>query len=145
MGGPPHSNSPNPTPGARRAHTDAATLLVCEDDKQLALVIEIILAEHDYRVLVAAGPDEALELAATHDGPIDLLITDVVLQGMRGPELAEQVRSMRPEVEVLFVSGYSAHDVERLQLPEGAAFLQKPFGPETLLEEARRLLARSAA
>ena len=120
------------------------TILVCEDDKHLGLVIEIMLGEHGYRVLVAAQPDEALELAATHDGPIHLVITDVVLQGMSGPELAQQLRSMRPDVEVLFVSGYSAHDVEHLRLPEGAAYLQKPFHPETLLEKARGLLATSA-
>jgi two-component system cell cycle sensor histidine kinase/response regulator CckA len=120
------------------------TILVCEDDKNLGLVIEIMLGEHGYRVLVAARPDEAMKLAATHDGPIDLFITDVALQGMRGPDLAQQLRGMRPDVEVLFVSGYSLHDVEHLRLPEGAAYLQKPFRPETLLEEARRLLATSA-
>ena len=120
------------------------TILVCEDDKHLGLVIEIMLGDHGYRVLVAARPDEALELAATHDGPIDLVITDVVLQGMRGPELAQQLRSMRPEVEVLFVSGYSAHDVDHLRLPEGAAFLQKPFRPETLVAKAQGILATSA-
>jgi hypothetical protein len=51
---------------------------------------------------------------------------------------------MRPDVEVLFVSGYSAHDVDHLRLPEGAAFLQKPFRPETLVEKAQGILAKSA-
>jgi len=139
------SNSPDSTTDAATARTDTGTILVCEDDKHLGFVIEIMLGEHGYRVLVAARPDEALKFAATHDDPIDLLITDVDLQGMRGPELAQQLRSMRPEVEVLFVSGYSVHDVENLRLPEGAAFLQKPFRPETLLEKARGLLATSAA
>ncbi len=143
MGGARLSNSPNATTDARRARPDAGTILVCEDDKSLGLVIEIMLGEHGYRVLVAVRPEEALKLAATHDGPIDLFITDVVLQGMRGPELAQQLRSRRPEVEVLFVSGYSVHDVEHLRLPEGAAFLQKPFRPETLFEKARGLLATS--
>ena len=103
-----------------------------------------MLSEHGYSVLVTARPDEALELAATHDGPIDLLITDVVLEGMRGPDLARQLQNMRPELEVLFVSGYSLHDVEHLRLPEGAAYLQKPFRPETLAEKARGLLATPA-
>jgi DNA-binding response OmpR family regulator len=142
MGGTPLSNLPNSATDARRARPDLGTILVCEDDRSLGLVIEIMLGEHGYRVLVAALPDEALKLAATHDGPIDLFITDVALQGMRGPDLAQQLRSMRPDVEVLFVSGYSPHDVEHL--PEGAAYLQKPFRPETLLEKAQGLLATSA-
>jgi two-component system, cell cycle sensor histidine kinase and response regulator CckA len=136
----PRSSNPS-TPDARRAGSDAGTILVCEDDKHLGLVIEIMLGEHGYRVLVAASPHEALKLAETHDGPIHLLITDVVLQWMRGPELAQQVRSMRPELEVLFISGYSAHDDEHLQLPEGAAFLQKPFRPGMLIEKTRGLMA----
>ncbi len=144
MGGTPLSNSPHSTSDTRRARTDTGTILVCEDDKHLGFVIEIMLGEDGYRVLVSARPDEALKLAATHDGPIDLLITDVVLEGMRGPDLAQQLQSMRPEVEVLFVSGYSLHDVEHLRLPEGAAYLQKPFRPETLLEKARGLLATAA-
>jgi len=120
------------------------TILVCEDDKHLGFVMEIMLGEHGYRVLVTARPDEALKFAAMHDDPIHLFITDVNLQGTSGPELAQQLRSMRPEVEVLFVSGYSVDDVEHLRLPGGAAFLQKPFRPETLLEKARELLATSA-
>jgi two-component system cell cycle sensor histidine kinase/response regulator CckA len=144
MVGTPPSNSSNSTTDARRAGTDTGTILVCEDDKHLGLVIEIMLAELGYRVLVATRPDEALKLAATHDAPIDLFITDVALQEMRGPDLAQQLRSIRREVEVLFVSGYSLHDVEHLRLPEGAAYLQKPFHPETLLEKARELLATSA-
>jgi len=144
MAGTPLSNSPDSTTDARRARTDAGTILVCEDDKHLGLVIEIMLGELGYRVLVAARPDEALKLAATHDGPIDLFITDVVLQGMRGPELAEQLRNVWPEAEVLFVSGYSVNDDEHLRLPQGAAFLQKPFRPETLLEKARGLLETTA-
>jgi DNA-binding response OmpR family regulator len=143
MGSTPRSNSPHSTPDPLRAGPDTGTILVCEDDKHLGLVIEIMLSEHGFRVLVAARPDEALKVAATHDGPIDLLITDVVLQGMRGPDLAQQLRGMRPEVEVLFVSGYSVNDDEHLRLPEGAAFLQKPFRPETLLEKARGLVATS--
>jgi two-component system cell cycle sensor histidine kinase/response regulator CckA len=138
------SNSPNSAIDAGGARTDTGTILVCEDDKHLGFVIEIMLGEHGYRVLVAARPDEALEFAAVHDDAIDLLITDVDLGDMSGPELAQHLRSMRPEVEVLFVSGYSVDEVEHLRLPDGAAFLQKPFRPETLLEKARELLATSA-
>jgi two-component system cell cycle sensor histidine kinase/response regulator CckA len=144
MAGTRFSNSPNSTADAGGARTDPGTILVCEDDKHLGFVIEIMLGEHGYRVLVTDRADEALKFAATHDDQIDLCITDVDLQGMSGPELARELRSMRPEVEVLFVSGYSVHDVEHLRLPEGAAFLQKPFRPETLLEKARELLATSA-
>ena len=137
-------DNPNSTPDARRARTETGTILVCEDDKHLGFVIEIMLGAHGFHVLVTARPDEALKFAAMHDDPIDLFITDVALQGMRGPDLAQQLRSMRPEVEVLFVSGYSAHDVDHLRLPEGAAFLQKPFRPETLVEKAQGILAKSA-
>jgi len=129
----------------RERPSDAGTILVCEDDRQLGLLIEIMLGEHGYRVLVAARPDEALELAASHGGPIDLLVTDVGLQGMNGPELAQRLRGVHPAMQVLFVSGHCADDHERLRLPEGAAFLQKPFRPETLVEKAQGLLAASAA
>jgi two-component system cell cycle sensor histidine kinase/response regulator CckA len=136
------SNTPKPTTG--QAPTDTGTILVCEDDQHLGFVLELMLGEHGYHVLLTARPDEALKLAATHHDPIDLFITDVDLQETSGPELAQQLRRIRPEAEVLFVSGYSAHDHEHLRLPEGAAFLQKPFRPETLLNKARELLATPA-
>jgi len=132
-------------PTDRQVRSEAGTILVCEDDRQLGLLMEIMLGECGYRVLVTARPDEALELAAKHDEPIDLLITDVGLQGMNGPELAQRLRDVHPAMEVLFVSGYCPDDFKRLRLPEGAAFLQKPFRPETLVEKAQGLLAASAA
>ena len=135
-------SQPLATTEARRGTTVDRTILVCEDDKNLRVLIEIMLSQHGYRVLLAARPDEALEFAATHHGPIHLLITDLALQTMWGPELAKRLQTMRPEAEVLFVSGHSAADAG---LPDEAAFLQKPFHPMTLLEKIRGLLAATRA
>jgi CheY-like chemotaxis protein len=87
---------------------------------------------------------DALRLAADHAQPIDALITDVIMPDMSGPELANRMRSMRPGMRTLFVSGYTAETLQdRGGLPIGTRFLEKPFTADALLESLRDLLDRT--
>jgi len=125
--------------------TGTETVLVCEDDELVRILIETMLTENGYRVLTAARPREALQLAASHEGPIDVVVTDVVMPELSGPELVEQLEDVRPGLDVLFLSGYSAETIRGPALPEGSAFLQKPFDDIALLQRIRALLERDVA
>jgi two-component system cell cycle sensor histidine kinase/response regulator CckA len=85
---------------------------------------------------------EALEMAQRHAGPIDVLLTDIVMPGLRGSELARRVSQVHPEIRVLYMSGY-AEDFQESQLPEDSVFLQKPFRFATLLEQLKLVRRRS--
>ncbi len=113
-----------------------ATILVCEDDDQLRTVVEIMLDGQGYRVLLAARPQQALELAAEHCDAIDLLVTDLSLPQMSGTELADRLRTCVPNLEVLVLSG---HPPDALPGPHHA-YLQKPFSDTSLLQTIRLLL-----
>jgi CheY-like chemotaxis protein len=121
----------------RRSITPVATehtILLAEDDGALRELIGDVLARNGYRVLQAATPAAALRISREFAGPIDLLLSDVVLPSMKGPELAETVARDRPEMRVLYMSGYSEADPKtRQQLPFLSPFLRKPFTTETLL------------
>jgi len=104
------------------------TVLLAEDEPGVRSPVRRILAAHGYRVLEAEDGPTALEVAERHDGAIDLLLTDVVMPGMSGNELAERMRSVRGNIRVVFMSAYSVEAVETHGvLTPGAAFLQKPF------------------
>ncbi|HEV8632270.1 MAG TPA: response regulator, partial [Thermoanaerobaculia bacterium] len=97
-----------------------------------------------YTVLATSGHKSALEAAALHEGPIDLILSDIVMPGLSGPELAARVRALRPEVRIIYMSGYSDEAVaQHGALTEAAAFLQKPFSPANLIETVRRVLRES--
>jgi len=97
-----------------------------------------------YRVLVASSGEEALRVLDRHDGPIDLLVTDVVMPGMSGRQLAEAVARRRPGLRALFLSGYTPDEVLKEGVrAEEAYFLQKPFTPSALLAKVREVLTRS--
>jgi len=113
-----------------------ATILVCEDDDQLRTVVEIMLDGQGYRVLLAARPLQALELAAEHADAIDVLVTDLTLPQMSGTELADRLKTSVPELEVLVMSG---HPPDALRCPHHA-YLQKPFTDISLLQTIRLLL-----
>ena len=117
------------------------TVLLVEDDAALRRLTRDGLVSHGYTVLEAGDAVEGLALAERHGGPLALLVTDVVLPGGNGRELAERVRARRPATRVLYVSGYTAETVLPLGADHpGAAFLQKPFGPEDLARRVRKLL-----
>jgi two-component system cell cycle sensor histidine kinase/response regulator CckA len=117
------------------------TLLVVEDESALRDVAGRILSGAGYHVLAADGGTQALELAALHDGTIDLLVSDVVMPGMLGKELAERLVHTRPDTRVLYMSGY-AQPVLASQgtLDPGVALLEKPFTAADLLSAVRRRL-----
>jgi two-component system cell cycle sensor histidine kinase/response regulator CckA len=113
------------------------TVLLCEDEGLLRTLIERILTAAGYRVLSSRHPQQALELAATHGETLEIVVTDVMLPQMSGPELADRLRALCPGVRTLFLSGYTAETVR--DLPPGSAFLQKPFDHDTLLRQVRNL------
>ena len=119
------------------------TILVAEDDPLVRGVIVRAVGAAGYRVLEAQGGREALARAAAEPGPIHLAISDVVMPGMNGRELVERLRLLRPDIRVLFVSGYSDEVVSHHGvLDSGVELLPKPFTPAALLEQVRRVLDR---
>jgi PAS domain S-box-containing protein len=128
---------PEPVPTAGHGET----LLVVEDEAALRDVAGRILSGAGYRVLAAEGGAEALALAARHDGEIDLLLSDVVMPGMLGKDLAERLVVVRPGTRVLYMSGY-AQPVLHSQgtLDPGVALLEKPFTANDLLTAVRKRL-----
>jgi PAS domain S-box-containing protein len=134
-----------PTPPASPADAQPSrgteTLLVAEDEVSVRRLVMRVLESRGYAVLEARDGREALEIAAAHSGPIDLLVTDVVMPGMNGRELAKLLSSQRPDMRALFLSGYTDHAIVRDgQLEPGLAFLQKPFTPDALARKVRQVL-----
>jgi signal transduction histidine kinase len=118
------------------------TILVAEDEQMVRVLIRKVLEQAGYTVLLGDGGAEALQLAERHTGRIHLLVTDVVMPGMNGPELARRLLERRPETKVLFLSGYADDAVERHGvLAPGTAFMQKPFSPSALAARVREVLA----
>ncbi|MEA2135850.1 MAG: two-component system, cell cycle sensor histidine kinase and response regulator CckA [Solirubrobacteraceae bacterium] len=131
---------------ARREHEreharGTETVLLCEDEPTLRRLAEMILTEDGYTVLAAGRPSEALALASAHPGPIDVLVSDVIMPDMPGPELAERLRVVQPAASVVFMSGYTAETIgTHATLPHGSAFLQKPFDASSLPRAVRDIL-----
>jgi len=128
-------------PAAAEAVSGRETVLVVEDEKVVRLLEQDVLVGHGFRVLVAGDAQEALALEERCGEPIALLVTDVVMPGRSGRELAQEFTRRRPETRVLYVSGY-ANDafVGRGLFEAGTWFLQKPFNPETLARKVRDIL-----
>jgi len=123
----------------------AAVVLVVEDDDQIRALVTSVLARAGYRVLSARHANEAVALASRTDR-IDLLLTDVIMPGSNGPELAQRLTLDRPAMRVLYISGYTEHPAVRLgALNRGISFLQKPFAGPVLLRAVRGALEAGAA
>jgi nitrogen-specific signal transduction histidine kinase/ActR/RegA family two-component response regulator len=117
------------------------TILLAEDEEQVRTVLVSILRMMGYQVLEARTPAEALKIAETHPKRIDLLLTDVVMPGMNGRELAERVLTMREGLRVLFMSGYTDDVIlHHGVLEAGVPFLQKPITPDSLTRKVRQVL-----
>jgi len=118
------------------------TILLVEDDEPVRSVIATMLESKGYRVLSARNAGEAEKVLGSPAGPIHLLLTDVVMPGRTGPELADQARRERPDLNVLYMSGYSeaSEDLDRLGDP-AVALIQKPFSADRLLHKLREVLA----
>ncbi len=117
------------------------TILVAEDEDGVRSLTREVLEKYGYTVLEAANGEEALKVAESHEGPVDLLLSDVVMPRMGGPELAQALVARRPDVKVLYMSGYTDHPmVRRGVVNAGVAFLQKPFTPTALVSRIREVL-----
>ncbi len=133
-------------PGAPRHQAGLETVLVVEDDARVRQVAVRALEAAGYRVLAAGGGYEAFQLVQGERGPVHLVVTDVVMPGLGGREIARQIMEWRPEASVLFMSGYTHDAIDREGvLDEGIEFLQKPFTASSLLDRVRTLLDRSRA
>jgi two-component system cell cycle sensor histidine kinase/response regulator CckA len=120
------------------------TLLVVENETAIKTLVQMALERHGYVVLTAESGSDALRLAAAHEGPIDLLITDVVMPDLRGPELARRLIEQRPMLATLFMSGYMddalGEGTSSFRVP--VDFIQKPFSPSALAARVREMLDR---
>jgi CheY-like chemotaxis protein len=119
----------------------AETILLAEDEEPVRVLARRCLEGMGYRVLAASRADEALQMAERHAGPIHLLLTDVVMPGGSGPELAAQLAARHPEMRVLYMSGYTDDAiVHRGVIAPGIELLEKPFNPAALARKVRDVL-----
>jgi DNA-binding NtrC family response regulator len=119
--------------------TGSQTILVVDDEDLLLTMGQAILTAYGYRVLLANSGKKALEILGEQDGNINLVITDLVMPGMSGRELVEQIKSVSPEMRIICTSGYvwpSSQASER-------GYLQKPFTSQELLMKVKRALSKS--
>jgi DNA-binding NtrC family response regulator len=124
-------------PGARGSET----VLLVEDDAMVRRLAEVTLERAGYRVFTAPSGGDALRLAAGRDGAIDLVVTDVVMPGMPGPQLAQRLEASQPGLRVLYMSGYADDTMARHGVSEErVSFLAKPFTPDELARRVREVL-----
>jgi CheY-like chemotaxis protein len=119
------------------------TVLVVEDQDGIRDIVRESLRRTGYKVLIAVDGNEALQMASAYPDPIHLLVTDLVMPNIGGRELAQRLTPLRPQMKVLFMSGYSEHsalDSENEEMDPSATILQKPFSLDALARNVRRVL-----
>jgi PAS domain S-box-containing protein len=134
-----------PRPSAARA-SSRATILLSEDDPDVRRMLTMLLGAAGHTVIAAENPDDAVARAAAHGGTIDLLLTDVVMPGGTGRDLARRMQSVRPGLRVLFISGYPEYGSSSSTthvLEPGVPFLAKPFTRDVLIRRIDEVLGRS--
>jgi two-component system cell cycle sensor histidine kinase/response regulator CckA len=138
----PEEMAVNPPPPAARPRARAQTILVVEDAEELRELTSRLLRRQGYTVLLAANADEALQMFEQNPS-IDVILTDVVMPGASGPELTRRLVERRPELKVIYMSGYTEEAiVQHGVLKPGIAFLHKPFTSEALGRKLRETLDR---
>ncbi|MGH2875433.1 MAG: ATP-binding protein [Solirubrobacteraceae bacterium] len=128
------------TTGEPQAEPATGTVLVVDDERALREIVRRVLTEAGYEVLVAASGEQALALADTHEGTIDLVLTDVVMPGMLGPELAQRVQERRPAAGIAYMSGFAETVLGPAADLEPGVLLDKPFTAAALLAHVRGAL-----
>ena len=133
--------SPSETPRSSTAARGSETILFVEDEREVRSLVEKLLRLQGYKVLSAADPSAAIAHARGYSGRLDLLITDVMLPGLSGRDLARQIQNLKPGIPVLYISGYSDDAIVRHGIVDpGTHFLQKPFTPSQLGKKIREIL-----
>ncbi len=128
-------------PEAPRDLRGSETIALVEDEPSLRSVIRDLLREGGYSVIVGESPEASVAGAEAHAGPVHLVLTDLVMPGMGGAEAAARVQAAHPRARVLYMSGYTSSAAgHQGGLPEGQAFLQKPFSLDALLRKVREVL-----
>ncbi len=122
-------------------HTALPTVLLVEDEEAVRRLARMVLELTGYAVLEAADAAGALAACGRHAGPVQLVVMDVVLPGLSGPDLAARLRESRPGLQVLYTSGYAQEDLAARGVSAGAAVLTKPFLPFDLVRAVRRAMA----
>jgi two-component system, cell cycle sensor histidine kinase and response regulator CckA len=117
-----------------------ATILVVDDEPVVLETVRDGLTAHGYQVLTAGGGAEALQIAQAHQGAIALALVDVVMPGMGGPEVAQRLHASRPDLKILFMSGFSTEVVVVHGLDAGDPLLVKPFSLDTLGRKVHEIL-----
>jgi CheY-like chemotaxis protein len=121
-------------------------VLLADDDPVVRQVVRLLIELQGDTVIEAEDGAQAVSFAAAHEGPIDLLLTDVMMPGLTGPQACDKIRQQRPDLPTLFISGYFPEAVfPNHRLPPRAAFLSKPFMPDELAETVDRLLGETSA
>jgi len=121
------------------------TVLVAEDDDSVQDVAQRTLQRYGYNGLSAQSGEEALRVSDQIDGPIHLLLTDVIMPGMSGHELGKRLQSARPEIKVVYMSGYTDNAISHHGVLDPAVhFMEKPFSPEGLARKVREVLDASS-
>jgi two-component system cell cycle sensor histidine kinase/response regulator CckA len=124
--------------------TGVGTILLVEDEDAVRDFAVRALTMRGYKVLDACGGEEALDLVKEHNGPIDLLISDVVMPGMEGPELVNEMRKLMPELRVIFISGYAEESFRNSpDRPDDCLFLPKPFSLKQLTSKVKEVLGEA--
>jgi two-component system cell cycle sensor histidine kinase/response regulator CckA len=128
---------------AARAPRGTETVLVAEDEPPVRAIARQVLERHGYTVLEAPSAESALDIVTRYSGTIHLLLTDVIMPGMNGRELATRLADLRPDARVIFMSGYADEAVTRHGVLEsGSTYLQKPFTPDAIARKVREVLDR---
>ena len=133
----------NPQTSEQTPPSQPPVILLVEDESMVRAITRQVLEHAGYRVLESSGPEEALLLAREYAGSIRLLLTDVVMPGMNGAELADRLEAAHPELTTVFMSGYAESEVLRhVMRRKSAAHIQKPFTVESLLSRVREAWRR---
>jgi DNA-binding response OmpR family regulator len=134
--------TPDPDPSGPAAAPRARTVLIVEVEAPIRAILRATLTAHGFQALVASTGPEALDMSAAHAGPIDVVVTDLLMPGMNGDELIRQLLTARPNVHVIYISGYPGSETT---LPVGGTgkttFVPKPFTPKEFIEVVRAVLA----
>jgi two-component system, cell cycle sensor histidine kinase and response regulator CckA len=123
------------------------TVLLVDDEPQVVAMVKKMLLREGYTVLAVSDPEEAIQIAETHEAAIDLLLTDIAMPQLNGRELADRLKGMRRGLRVLYMSGFMKETLLKYYnlSTNGIPFLQKPFTPQMLAKKMREVLDAPAA